>query len=355
MKFARQFTLFAFLLLCSTSIFAQKIYPDRGGNLCLLPGSVASASSVEGPGYSPASAIDGDRIGQNCGFNGNTAPCFTNQGGWENLYGQPYPQNLRVDFPRAYSIASAILVSYQDNHATLRPEPFLGLQVGNNYGIEHFKVEVLTPAGAWVQVAEVDENYDVIRQVSFPPILGTAVRVIIPEQPVIGVARIIELEAYSAAPHYPPFATASTTYAPQYPAYGILDGEHDGNNWAEYGAWNDQTPGDFSRDFVQVNFSESKTLKSVTVYTLKDDYGSGSVVTDATTFTAFGITSFEIQTSNTGDDDEDFVTVPGGTITGNNHVKVKVSFPALQAKYIRIRVHDSVGHDFSRIVEVEYK
>lgn len=173
------------LLLLTITVSAQNIYPSRENNYCLSDLAVATASS-QAPGFSAASAIDGDRIGQAWG----------NNGGWNDWTRDIYPDWLRVDFGRAHSISRIVIVTFQDNFSTPRIEPYLGLQVGNNYTIEDFTIEVLNTSGVWVQVASQEENIDIIREYSFPPITGTAIRVTITEAYAL-YSRVIEFEAYS--------------------------------------------------------------------------------------------------------------------------------------------------------------
>lgn len=354
MKFALKITTLSLLL--AVSVCAQKIYPLRAGSLVYDVSSVTATS--ETTGYPVSSIIDGDRIGHRCAAPTNRSPCFGNNGGWMSVYGVSYPQNARIDFAHPHSIGGAVLSLFQDNNITIRIEPWLGLQVGNNYSLEEARLEVCTNCTIgdhvgdnWVEVSHFDENYDVIKSLSWYPIVGTAIRLVVDKQPIIGQVRVIEFEPMSVVPLYQPWATPSTAYGPQYQAYGALGVDRDGNHWANYGGWNDKTPGDFP-DWLRVNYSQPCMASQVVVTTLKDDYNSGSVVTDAMTFTAFGITDFEVQTSLT-EDDEDFVTVTGGHITGNNKVRRTINFSPVSAQYVRVLVHDSVGHDFSRIVDLK--
>ncbi|HEV7473972.1 MAG TPA: Ig-like domain repeat protein, partial [Pyrinomonadaceae bacterium] len=142
-------------------------------------------------------------------------------------------------------------------------------------------------------------------------------------------------------------ASASSQYGALFPASGVIDGEHHGNNWGSGGAWNDGTLGSFP-DNVEVNFNASQSINEIDVYTLKDDYNSGSTVTGATTFTSYGITDFEVQYWN----GSGWVVVPGGTVTGNNLVKRKFVFTAIATNRIRVVVNGSAD-GYSRVVELE--
>jgi hypothetical protein len=102
-----------------------------------------------------------------------------------------------VDFFRAHSIGRIVVTTFQDNFSTPRIEPYLGLQVGNNYTIDDFTIEVLNASGQWVQVANVAGNIDIIREFVFTPVLGTAIRVTVSDS-YVNYSRIIEFEAYSS-------------------------------------------------------------------------------------------------------------------------------------------------------------
>ena len=93
----------------------------------------------------------------------------------------------------------------------------------------------------------------------------------------------------------------------------------------------------------------AQTINEIDVYSLKDDYNSGSTVGDTTTFSSYGITDFHVQywTGSVWSD------VPGGVITSNNLVKRKLEFSPITTDRIRVVVDDSADHYFSRIVEIE--
>ncbi len=67
-----------------------------------------------------------------------------------------------------------------------------------------------------------------------------------------------------------------------------------------------------------------------------------------TTFTKFGITDFDVQYW----DGTRWTTVPGGSVTGNNKVWVKLKFPAVYTDRVRVVVNKALAVH-SRIVEVE--
>jgi hypothetical protein len=238
-----------------------------------------------------------------------------------------------------------------------------------SYGITSFQVQYWTGA-AFVDVpgGNVTGNNLVKRKFIFAPLVTDKIRVVV-NGSVDGFTRVVEIEALSCAPVTPSptptpnpcaiaannvaaasngaSAIASSEYGPAFAASGTNNGEHNGNDWG-VGGWNDGTGGVFP-DNVQINFNVSQTINEIDVYTLKDDYNSGSVVTDATTFTSFGITSFQVQYW-TG---AAWADVPGGLVTGNNLVKRKFSFPNIVTDRIRVVVNNSVDNYYSRLVEIE--
>ncbi len=89
-------------------------------------------------------------------------------------------------------------------------------------------------------------------------------------------------------------ASASSSYNTGFPVSAIINNERAGANWGNGGGWNDNTMNAFP-DWVQVNFSGSKTIDRVVVYTLQDNYASPVEPTDTTTFSLYGITAFTVQ------------------------------------------------------------
>lgn len=141
-------------------------------------------------------------------------------------------------------------------------------------------------------------------------------------------------------------ATASSTYGPGYAVAGIINNERAGRGWGSgSGGWNDATYGKWP-DWVQVNFSGTKTIDHVVVYTVQDNYGNPVEPSDSMTFTKYGLRDFSVQVWNGAA----WVTV--GSVTGNNLVKRTVSFTAVATD--RIRINTTAGlQGYSRITEVE--
>jgi hypothetical protein len=142
-------------------------------------------------------------------------------------------------------------------------------------------------------------------------------------------------------------ATASSSYNSGYPASGANNGDRKGLNWAAGGGWNDATP-DAWPDWLEVDFNGSKTINEVDVFTVQDNYNSPSDPTPSMTFSLYGITDFQVQYLSGGN----WLTVPGGTISGNNLVWRQVTFSPLTTTAIRVWVTGALA-DYSRITEVE--
>jgi RHS repeat-associated protein len=102
--------------------------------------------------------------------------------------------------------------------------------------------------------------------------------------------------------------------------------------------------------WLQVDFGEQKTIDEVDVFTLAN-YPAYTAQTDPTaaqTFTQYGVTSFEVQYW-TG---SAWAAVPGGSVSGNNLVWKKLTFPAVTTGKIRVMVGGATD-GVARVTEVE--
>ncbi len=140
-------------------------------------------------------------------------------------------------------------------------------------------------------------------------------------------------------------ATASSTYSSSYPVSAIINNIRTGANWGVSGGWNDATANAWP-DWVQINFSGSKTIDHVVVYTVQDNYANPVEPTDTMTFSLYGITAFTVQGWNGS------AWVNLGSVSGNNLVKRTVNFAAYTTDRIRINVTAALA-SYSRITEVE--
>src|SRR5262249_36030187 len=101
-------------------------------------------------------------------------------------------------------------------------------------------------------------------------------------------------------------------------------------------------------DWLQIDFNGTKTINEIDVFTLQDNYANPVEPSLTDTFTLYGITGFDIQYW----DGSAWITVPNGSITGNNKIWTRVTFAAVQTTKIRVLVNASLA-GYSRIVEVE--
>jgi hypothetical protein len=86
----------------------------------------------------------------------------------------------------------------------------------------------------------------------------------------------------------------------------------------------------------------------VGVFSLQDNYSSPVEPTEATAFTKYGVTVFEIQFWN----GSAWAAVPGGAVTNNGSVWRKITFPAVTTTKVRVVVGNALAGR-SRLVEVE--
>ena len=142
-------------------------------------------------------------------------------------------------------------------------------------------------------------------------------------------------------------ATASSVLNASYGPTGAINGDRRGLNWGSNGGWNDGTP-NASPDWIEVQFSGLKTIDEINVFTLQDNYSSPVDPTPALTFSLWGPRAFEAQYW-TG---AAWVTVPGGSISNNNLVWRRITFPALSTTRVRVLVNQTLN-GYTRLVEVE--
>lgn len=316
--------------------------PTRTNVAASANGAVASASSVYGSGWSAAGVNNGDRAGLNWGAGG----------GWNDGTVNAYPDWVRIDFPRAQAVSEIDVFTLQDdyNHPVTPTESMTFTQ----YGITAFDVQYWN-GSAWVTVpnGSVANNNKVWTKFAFPAVTTTAIRVQV-NNAGNAFSRIVEIEAYADAPPVNValsanggVAAASSVYGDGWSAAGVTNGDRRGLNWGSGGGWNDGTVNSYP-DTIQVNFNATKSINEIDVFTLQDDYNHPSEPTPTMTFTQYGITDFDVQYWN----GSTWVTVPGGTVAGNNLVWRKFEFSPLSTNAIRINVRNA-GNSFSRVTEIE--
>ena len=142
-------------------------------------------------------------------------------------------------------------------------------------------------------------------------------------------------------------AIASSTYGGGYSPAGAINGDRKGSQWGAGGGWNDATPSSWP-DWLEVDFAASQMINEVDVFSVQDNYTSPADPTPAMTFTQYGLTDFSVQYW----DGSQWVTVPGGAVSGNNLVWRQITFGAITTSKIRILVTGALNV-WSRIAEVE--
>jgi subtilisin family serine protease len=325
-------------------------------------GGVATASSTttqaELPGmdFSPSGVINGDRKGLN----------WEHGGGWRDATNNAYPDWLQVDFAAPTAVDEVNVFSLQDNY-TSPAEPTEAMTF-TKYGVTVFDVQYWT-GSAWATVpgGSVTNNGNVWRKLTFPSVTTTRVRVVV-SNALAGRSRLVELEAWGtrATQPQPPAgrinhaaasngatATASSTTTQQelpgldFSPAGVVDGDRRGLNWEHGGGWRDGT-GNVFPDWLQVSFAGARRVDEVNVFSLQDNYTSPAEPTGVIAFTKYGVTSFEVQYW----DGAAWVTVPGGSVTGNSLVWRKVTFPEVTTTKVRVFIQRAADGR-SRLVEVE--
>ena len=373
--------------------------PDGRTNVALESnGGFASASSFYNNGYAPSAANNGDHIGFNLG----------NGGYWNDATPGSFPDILQIDFAGSYTIDEISVYSLQDTYAN-PIEPTLNTTF-SIYGITSFEVQYWT-GSSWRTVpnGDITNNNKVWRQIVFSPITTTRIRVVV-NSALNSYSRIVEVEAWSGGggvvptptptpvptptptpvptptptpvptpaptpvptPAPTPVPTPAPTPVPT-PTPAPTPGGRtnvallsngatasassqlsspqiaiDGSRvWAINGAWKDSTFGSYP-DTLQIDFNGSQTIDEIDVYMVMDDYLSTVEPTLNTTFSIYGMTSFEVQYWN----GSAWVTIPNGSVTNNNNVVRKFEFSPVTTTRIRVVVYSALA-SYSRIVELE--
>jgi RHS repeat-associated protein len=144
-------------------------------------------------------------------------------------------------------------------------------------------------------------------------------------------------------------ASASSTWTNPpytYPVSAVNNGDHNGLNAGYGGNWHSSTA--TFPQWVEVVFDGSKTINEIDVFSLQDNYPNPIEPTEATTFSLYGLTGFQVQYWN----GTAWATVPGGSVSGNNKVWKKITFAPLTTTKIRVLI-SATSDNWSRTVEVE--
>ncbi|MFM9905269.1 MAG: discoidin domain-containing protein [Pyrinomonadaceae bacterium] len=146
-------------------------------------------------------------------------------------------------------------------------------------------------------------------------------------------------------------SASSTIYEENFPLLhsvaSVTNGDRTGSKWGNGGGWNDATSGDFP-DWLQIDFSGTKSIDEINVVTLQDGFGQAGEPTAETKFTGFGIKDFDVQYWN----GTDWVTVQGGSVKENDLVIRTFKFTPVSTTKIRVTVNAAL-QDYSRIIQLE--
>jgi hypothetical protein len=143
-------------------------------------------------------------------------------------------------------------------------------------------------------------------------------------------------------------AAGSTTYPGRnYQPGGAIDGERAGANWENNGGWNDATF-ELWPDHLDVTFNAAKVIDEIRVYTVQNEFRTPVEPDASTPANHYGISDFDVQYWN----GTAWVTVPGGSVDGNDRAMRVFNFAPVTTTKIRVFVRGG-RESFSRIVEVE--
>jgi PKD repeat protein len=146
-------------------------------------------------------------------------------------------------------------------------------------------------------------------------------------------------------------AVASSSYpGGGYPAASAINGDRNGANWGfGTGGWADGTRGLYP-DSLEVDFSgAAKAISEIRVYTLQNNWKNNpGEPTANTSCSGEGILDFQVQYWN----GTAWVTVTGGSVTGNDKAMRIFTFPAVTTSKIQV-VITAARNNYSRIVELE--
>jgi RHS repeat-associated protein len=338
----------------------QKEYGYRNGQLLITAdaptstnyalatnGATASASSILSSSFSASATINGDRKGTGWGSGG----------GWADATSNTFPDSLEIDFSGTKTINEIDVFTLQDSYSS--PAEPTETMTFSSYGLSEYTLQYWD-GSAWQSVpgGHPIANNKVWTRISFAAITTSKIKVVTNDAVDHGYSRVTEVEAWGSSTPQSAVnvalstngatASASSILSSSFPASATINGDRKGTNWGSGGGWADSTSNSFP-DWLQIDFSGSKTINEIDVFTLQDSYASPAEPTETMTFSTYGLSSYDVQYW----DGSAWVTVTGGGITSNNKVWKKISFTALSTTKIRVWTHGSVDSGYSRITEVE--
>jgi RHS repeat-associated protein len=354
-----------------TPINATKEYGYRNGELLVTAnnstvranvassanGATATSSSdlsLCGSSFPARGAIDGDRLGSYWGQGG----------GWaDSSSGNFQSDSLEVNFGSSRTIDEIDVFTIQDTYA--QPSPPTETMTFSLYGLTQYKLQYLD-GSTWTDVpgASVTGNNKVWRKFTFSPLTTTKLKLIAQAAVDNGYSRIAEIEAWGniiqpaktnvALRSNGATATASselTASCQAWKAAGTIDGDRLGQNWGSGGGWADANAGNFQNDWLLVEFNGAKTIDEVDVFTVQDGCTQNIYYqpTEAMTFSSYGLTEYKLQYLN----GPAWTDIPGASVTNNNKVWKRFTFPALTTTKIRLVTQAASDNGYSRVAEIE--
>ncbi len=321
-------------------------------------GGVATASSTLAPGsggpgtYWPASSLNnGERKGVNWAYGG----------GWADASSGTFPDWVQIDFNGTKNIDEIDLFTIQDNY-TSPAEPTEAMTF-STYGVSGYDVQYWN-GSSWLTVSggSISGNNKVWRKIIFAAITTTSIRVNITSAVDNGYSRMTEVEAWGdavetnvAAAANGGVATASSTLpagfsgpGTSWPASGVNNGDRKGMNWGYGGGWADASSGTFP-DWIQIDFNGNKTISEIDLFTVQDNLANPSEPTETMTFTAYGVTGYDVEYWN----GSGWTSITEGQISGNNNVWRRISFSPITTARIRVNTTAAIDNGYSRMTEIE--
>lgn len=282
---------------------------------------------------------------------------------WHSAHGVQKPDWLEVTFAAPKVIDEIDIFTQQDDYLS-NTEPTEAM-LFTQYGLRDIEVQYWADTGwATIPNGSITNNAHVWRKFNFSPVTTSKIRVLV-RATADGYSRVWEIEAWgniAATPPPPPqgrinaalasnggVAIASSQYNGSFPVAAAINGDryHLTQVDGSYNLWH-SAAGAQKPDWLQVDFNGSKTINEINVVTLQDDHHHPVNPTEETTFTLYGLTSFQVQYW----DGAAWVTLLGGSVTDNDRVLRKFTFPAVTTSKIRVLMHASKD-SYSRIMEVE--
>lgn len=339
-RLPRQF-LFGFVLSCLLFSSAIATTCTEPTNVALAANGATATASSTYAGFAASGVINGDRKGLHAWQNGFWSTATAG-----------FPAWLEVQFNGSKTISEIDIITVQNNYnAPVEPTAALTF---SSFGLSSYQVQYWTGT-AWATISggSVTGNNKVWRKFTFAPLTTTKIRVLASAAP-DNFSRLAEVEAWtgpSPAPRHNlalgAAATASSSWT-GWPASSAVNGDRTSLNAGTDGGWVDAAPAHSFPDWLQIDFGTSRTIDEIHVFTLQNNYTGSVEPTESMTFTKWGLTGYEVQYWN----GSGWITVPGGSVSGNNKIWRKFTFSSISTSKIRVLTNASVD-GYSRITEVE--